>query len=99
MLGLWALLAEIAFGCGQPTGSTWLLVGGCHFVVGKVPATAGAQLEGSSHVGCMNHCVSCACVEDSCKVVAIDCSKVPSVSTSSSGFVRGMQCLPQIPGP
>ena len=55
----------------------------------KVPVTAGAQQEGSSHVGCMNQCVGCACVEGSCKVAATDCSKVSSAPVSSSGFARG----------
>ena len=30
-----------------------------------------------------------ACIEGSCKVAATDCSKVPSVPVSSSGFARG----------
>ena len=44
---------------------------------------------GSSHVGCMNQCVGCACIVGSCKVAATDCLKVPSVPVSSSGFARG----------
>ena len=44
---------------------------------------------GSSHVGCMNHSVGCAWVEGSCKVAATDCSEVPSVPMSSSGFAHG----------
>ena len=38
----------------------------------------------------MNHSVGCACIEGSCKVAATECSKVPSVPMSSSGFARGM---------
>ena len=44
---------------------------------------------GSSHVGCMNQCVGCACIVGSCLVAATDCSKVPSVPVSSSGFACG----------
>ena len=51
---------------------------------------------GSSHVGCMNHCVGCACVEGSCRVDATDCSKVPSVPVLSSGFARGMPRGPTV---
>ena len=58
--------------------------------------TAGAQQEGSSHVGCMNQCVGSACIEGNCRVAATDCSKVPSVPVSSSGFARGMPCGPVV---
>ena len=51
---------------------------------------------GSSHVGCMNHCVDCACIEGSCKVAATACSKVPSAPVSSSGLARGTPCGPTV---
>ena len=38
----------------------------------------------------MNHCVGCPCIDCSCRVAANDCSKVPSVPESSSGYARGM---------
>ena len=51
---------------------------------------------GSSHMGCMNQCVGCTCIEGSCNVAATDCSKVPSVPVSSSGFARGMPRGPTV---
>ena len=47
-------------------------------------------------MGCMNQCIGCACVMDSCKVVATSCSEVPSVPVSSSGHAHGMPRGPSV---
>ena len=81
---------------GNPLAALGCWLEGATLYVGKVPVTAGEQQVGSSHVGCMNQCIGCACVEGSCKVAATGCSKVPSVPVSSSGFARGMPRGPTV---
>ena len=74
---------------GNPLAALGCWLEGATLYVGKVPVTAGAQLEGSSHMGCMNQCVGCACIVGSCKVAATDCSIVSSMPVLSSGFAHG----------